>query len=91
MEDLSKLQSAARRHGLVNVKEILHEATILREGREADNRAWLVKFNDGNIGMFSTDHGHVCQFSDAELDKIIADTKCSLDSLTVLRSMIAAK
>ena len=45
-----------------NVKRLIHEALILYEGWEMDNRGWIVEMEDGSILGFTTNHGGVCKW-----------------------------
>ena len=38
------------------VKRVLHTATIMHEGWESDNRAWLVELEDGRNVVLTTNH-----------------------------------
>ena len=43
------------------VKRVLHTATIMHEGWESDNRAWLVELEDGRNVVLTTNHGSIVE------------------------------
>jgi hypothetical protein len=73
----------ALRKGLVKTKivQVLHEATIMRVGWEADNKGWIVKCEDGTIKALTTNHGSLCQWSGKDMHDQLEETKLSMSEL----------
>ena len=68
------------------IAEIFHSSTILHNGWEMDNEAWLVRLTDGTVTVLTTSHGGVYEMKLTELQEKIAETEDSLKSLYVLNS-----
>jgi hypothetical protein len=79
--NVDELIQEAERRWLGNVVEILHEATILHEGWEMDNRGWIVKLEGGEVRALTTSHGGPYLWTKEELEGQIEVTRRSLDSL----------
>jgi hypothetical protein len=46
---------------------VIREFTLLHEGWEMDNKAWLIKTTDGSLHLIFTSHGGMYEASTAEL------------------------
>lgn len=89
MNQLQK--SAALRKGLVKTKivNILHEATIMHVGWEADNKGWIVECEDGGIKALTTNHGGLCTWSGKDMHEALKRTQNSLlDIEEAIRLMV---
>lgn len=81
----------ALRKGLVKTKivNILHEATIMHVGWEADNKGWIVECADGKIKALTTNHGSVCQWSGQDMHEALERTRNSvLDIEAAIKLMV---
>lgn len=83
---LKELQFAADRRGLGPIVKILHTATVLHEGWEADNEVWLVQGRGGETKALGTNHGSLCELRAETLDGHIAKTEKSLNELKALKN-----
>jgi hypothetical protein len=81
LDNLAFMQDAVRRAGHGEVSEIVHRATILREGWEMDNHGWVVRMNDGSFKGFTTSHGSLCPWPPELITEKINETAQSLQSL----------
>lgn len=87
--EIMKLKDRISARGFGVMKKLIQAATILREGWEMDNYAWLVEMEDGSRKAFTTNHGGLCELSREELNSAIEETERSLKSLQVLMSRIS--
>lgn len=78
MDEMER-KKVEEKHG--PIKRILHTSILLYEGWEMDNRAWIVEFEDGRVQAFSTNHGAICNFSQAEMEDFIEHAQYSIISL----------
>ncbi len=69
------------------VKNVLFTATVLHNGWEMDNEAWLVEMEDGRKMLFDTSHGGICELAMAALLEKIEETENSAESLRQLAAM----
>ncbi len=63
----------------------IKSATVLHEGWEMDNEAWIEQDLNGKLHLMSTNHGRECVMTIEELDLKIKETEDSLKQLNVLR------
>jgi hypothetical protein len=63
-------------------------ATVMHNGWEMDNEAWVKRDNDGDLHLISTSHGRIKNMSLEQLDLKIKETQNSVDELNALRVLI---
>lgn len=71
----------AEERGLGKIVKILYTATILYEGWEMDNKAWIVEMSDGNKQAFTTSHGGVCRWVKEDVEGRLRETLSSVESI----------
>lgn len=74
-------RNEAAEKGLGNVKKTLFTATILHEGWEMDNQAWIVEMDDGSQAVFTTGHGRVCRWSRKDAEESLVEIEASAASI----------
>jgi TPP-dependent 2-oxoacid decarboxylase len=67
--------------GYNTITKVLHTATILYNGWELDNYAWIVEWADGSIGALDTNHGGIYEWSKQEALEKLAETEASAESI----------
>jgi hypothetical protein len=78
---MNQLQKdTALRKGLVKTKivKVLHEATIMHVGWEADNKGWIVQCEDGKVKALTTNHGRLCMWSGKDMHATLKQTQQSV-------------
>lgn len=73
------------------VKNVIFTATVMHNGWEMDNEAWLVEMEDGKKLLLNTNHGGVYELAIADLREKIAETEKSAESLRQLAAMFTAQ
>jgi hypothetical protein len=79
MDDREIRQAECRGHG--KVRRVLHTATILHEGWEMDNKAWIVEMEDGVQCALTTSHGGVYLWTKIEAEEKLAELEASAASI----------
>ena len=80
-----ELREQAKAKGFGTVKKVLHTATILHNGWEMDNKAWIVEMESGEVVALTTSHGGLYRWTRDEAEKKLAETeKCAASVRTAL-------
>lgn len=64
--------------------KIIFVCTVLHDGWEMDNQAWVIELPDGDKQIMTTNHGGECVMSFREIKDKIDETQASLDGLLKL-------
>lgn len=86
--NLSEMKRKAKEKGFGDITEIIAEGLVLHSGWEMDNDCWLVKMKDGQLRLFTTNHGSFYPMSDADLESSIRVAEESLESLQIIRNKL---
>lgn len=76
-----RLKERAKANGFGTVKRVIHQATILHDGWEMDNRAWIVEMESGEVVALTTSHGGLYRWTRAEAEEKLAETEGSAASI----------
>lgn len=79
-----ELREQAKSKGFGTVKKILHTATILHNGWEMDNKAWLVEMEGGEVVALTTSHGGLREWPRESAEEKLAETEKSAESLRMV-------
>ena len=75
------LKQQAKERGFGDIVRIIYIATILYEGWEMDNKAWIVELSDGKKIALSTSHGSIVEWSKQEAETALMRDLKSAESI----------
>ena len=67
--------------------ETIFKATVMHNGWEMDNEAWILEYNGGYREIRTTSHGREYVMGVKELDEKIKETEGSLNGLIKLKKL----
>lgn len=77
--------------GFGEAKRVIHTVTLLYEGWEMDNEAWVVEMADGGVKAFSTSHGFMwSEMSAHDLAEKLTEAQHSANQITEALRLIGA-
>ena len=79
MNDSEKRQATQRGYG--EIKAVLHTETILHNGWEMDNTAWIVELADGSRAALTTEHDGVYPWTKKQAEDKLAEAEASAASI----------
>jgi hypothetical protein len=89
LTEAQKREKSIRDRGLGDPKRLIASATILHEGWEMDNEAWLYEMADGSLKAFTTSHGGVCEMSTEDLQQHLEEVESSAAEIRAMLSGLA--
>lgn len=71
-----------------NKEKRLYTATVLHEGWDMDNEAWVTEDKSGKLRFYTKNHGNVEPLDRAYLNSKILEADSSADELRKIRAMM---